>query len=204
MKISDFHFITSPHPVLSVEELVTEVCSAGVRWVQLRMKEASAKEFLNTAIRVREITSAYHSTLIINDDPLIALKCNADGVHLGKDDMDPVAARKLLGPDKIIGGTANTIDDVLRLCRSQVDYIGAGPFRYTSTKKNLSPILGPEGIANLVKASSVPVIAIGGLQVEDVFKVRSASAHGIAISGAVTLAADKRKEIERFIKELCA
>ena len=112
------------------------------------------------------------TTFILNDRVELAALIGADGVHLGKNDMSPMEARSILGPQAIIGGTANTFDDILRLIDESVDYIGLGPFRFTSTKKNLSPVLGIEGYAHIFQLCkehniNIPIVAIGGLDKSD-------------------------------------
>ncbi|WP_255702809.1 thiamine phosphate synthase [Antarcticibacterium sp. 1MA-6-2] len=131
-------------------ENIRRMCAAGADWVQLRLKNETFERVLETAKAVKNICDAFQVKLIINDFPEVAKKINADGVHLGKLDSCPLEARRLLGKDKIIGGTANTLEDCESLCEKQVDYIGLGPFRFTTTKKNLSPILGTAGYQELL------------------------------------------------------
>ena len=113
--------------------------AGGCRWIQLRMKEATEEEVEKEAIRVQDLCRQYGATFIIDDHVALAKKLHADGVHLGKKDMPIAEARKLLGKDFIIGGTANTFEDVQMHYAAGADYIGCGPFRFTTTKKNLSP-----------------------------------------------------------------
>ena len=121
------------------------VLEGGCRWVQLRMKEATDDEFLRTGREVGRLCRAYGATFLLDDRMHLVAELGADGVHLGKNDMPPREARALLGPGKIIGATANTFDDIVRAAAEGADYIGLGPFRFTETKRNLSPILGLEG-----------------------------------------------------------
>jgi len=139
---------------------------------------------------------------------LSARKISADGVHLGKDDMDPKEARKILGNNFIIGGSSNTIDDVKRLIAEGVDYIGIGPYKFTSTKEKLNPVLRLEGIRANTKAvktfvfSAPPLIAIGGIKLEDVEPLMETGIHGIAVSSAINLAADKSEMTGKFVSTL--
>jgi thiamine-phosphate pyrophosphorylase len=167
------------------------MCSAGANWIQLRLKNEPFDVVLKTAKTAKEICGDHQVKLIINDFPEVAKQVGADGVHLGKEDICPLEARKILGWDKIIGGTANTLEDCQALLQKQVDYIGLGPFRFTTTKKNLSPVLGAEGyrelLANLIKnGNAVPVIAIGSITPADIPVLTQHGVHGVAISGWLT------------------
>ncbi|WP_075342637.1 thiamine phosphate synthase [Tenacibaculum agarivorans] len=167
---------------------IQNACTAGSEWVQLRLKNQTDEVILETAKKAREITSHFQTRLIINDHYKIAKQVNADGVHLGKTDACPAIVREFLGKLFIIGGTANTLEDCKALLKKQVDYIGLGPFRYTTTKKNLSPILGLAGYQVLLEElnTEIPVIAIGGIVLEDVPSLLETNIHGIAISGEIT------------------
>ncbi|PZD78108.1 thiamine phosphate synthase [Mesonia sp. K7] len=169
-------------------EAIKLACKHGVNWVQLRLKDQSEHVCLHTAKKVREITQKYSVKLIINDHYKIAKDVEADGVHLGKSDFCPVVARQYLGEKFIIGGTANTIDDCKRLIAKKVDYIGLGPYKFTTTKKNLSPILGLSGYQKIKNqlGESIPMIAIGGITLEDVSPLLETGVYGIAVSGVIT------------------
>jgi thiamine-phosphate pyrophosphorylase len=201
-EIAELHLITSDHPTRSHLQLIEEACMGGVTWVQLRIKDMEEDVLAELAMNARRITHKYNAVLIINDHIRIAKAVDADGVHLGKKDESPAIARSILGPDKIIGGTANTIEDIERLTALNVDYIGAGPFRFTTTKKDLSPVLGIEGISLLAKATSIPVIAIGGIDISDITSIRSAKIHGVAVAGAINNAANMNEKIKEFNKVL--
>lgn len=127
-------YITDYKEGVSIPEQVEAVCKGGCRWVQLRMKEADREEFIRVGRTVKEICKRHGALFLVNDNVDIALELDADGVHLGKEDMNPLEARRILGYSKIIGGTCNTFEDVVTRFRQQVDYIGLGPFTYTSTK----------------------------------------------------------------------
>lgn len=187
----------SAHP-----EEILEACRYGIRWVQLRIKGKDEQTVQQLALRTADICSKYDCTLIINDYPEIAEAVSADGVHLGKNDVSPADAREILGPDAIIGGTANTLDDMRSLAKQDIDYIGLGPFRFTTTKDNLSPVLGIEGYRQLMKqaaAVTIPVIAIGGILAEDVPALLKVGLHGVAVSSAISKSADPEKSIKAFI-----
>lgn len=176
----------------------------GCRWIQLRMKEASEAEVEAEAIRVRDLCRKYGATFIIDDHVALAKKVQADGVHLGKNDMPIEEARRILGDAFIIGGTANTFEDVKRHWQAGANYIGCGPFRFTTTKKNLSPILGLEGyrqILQQMKAAGItlPVVAIGGITYEDIPDILQTGVSGIALSGSILRAENPVEEVRRIL-----
>lgn len=176
----------------------------GCRWIQLRMKEATEEEVEKEAIRVQDLCRQYGATFIIDDHVALAKKLHADGVHLGKKDMPIAEARKLLGKDFIIGGTANTFEDVQMHYAADADYIGCGPFRFTTTKKNLSPVLGLEGYRNIVSRMketgiNLPIVAIGGIAFEDIPAIMQTGVSGIALSGSILRADDPIAETRRII-----
>ena len=177
----------------------------GCRWIQLRMKDVTTDEIRLVAMQVKAMCKELDATFIIDDHVELVREIGADGVHLGKNDMPIAEARKLLGRDFIIGATANTIDDVRAHCSAGADYIGCGPFRFTSTKKNLSPVLGLEGYEYIVKCMKeegmvIPVVAIGGITAEDIPQIKAIGIDGIALSGSVLTAAEPVEEMKRLIK----
>ena len=196
--IERLHYITQETKTLTHLEAVKKACVAGVKWIQLRVKDKSEEDYLILAKEAKVICDFYDVKLIINDNVNVALLVNAYGIHLGKSDMNPKEARKIIGKKIIIGGTANTIEDVKNLIASDVDYIGLGPFQLTSTKKNLSPVLGLEGyhaivqqLVELQKNSTstikIPlVIAVGGIKTEHVKDLMKTGIYGIAISEELT------------------
>ena len=179
----------------------------GCRWIQLRMKEASPEEILPIALEALALCRKYNATFIIDDHVEIAKQIKADGVHLGKLDMPITEARKTLGKDFIIGGTANTFEDIQMLYKDGADYIGCGPFRYTTTKKNLSPILGLEGyrhIISQIKKTNIhlPIVAIGGITPKDIPSLMETGITGIALSGSILRAERPIDEMKETIKTI--
>ncbi len=169
---------------------IKKACEAGVKWIQLRVKNKSEKEVLELAKAALHICNLHNCKLIINDYPLIAKEIGAHGVHLGKEDMSVTEARKILGNDFVIGGTANTIDDIELHFKSGANYVGVGPFKFTTTKQKLSPVLGLEGYRSIMdeymkRNISIPVIAIGGIELEEVKSVMGTGVYGIAVSGLI-------------------
>lgn len=167
----------------------------GCRWIQLRLKDASDEEFRAVAADIIPLCKEANAFLVFDDRVELAMEMGVHGVHLGKDDMPPREARELMGAEAIIGVTANTAEDILALRGLDVDYVGLGPFRYTSTKSRLSPLLGVEGytaVLSRIRAEGIelPVAAIGGITVEDIPPLISAGVNGIAMSGAIINALD--------------
>jgi thiamine-phosphate pyrophosphorylase len=207
--ISHLHYITQDVVGMSHPELVSRACGAGIDWVQLRVKNKSYNELLDIALKTEMICRQHHAKLIINDNVNIAKIVKADGVHLGKTDMDPKEARALLGNNFIIGGTANTFEDIEKLAKARVDYIGLGPFRFTATKENLSPILGLEGYTKIIEECrkneiTIPIIAIGGIKVEDVKPLIEKGVYGIAISSGINKAENITEAVKRFKNKINA
>ncbi|WP_316811592.1 thiamine phosphate synthase [Pedobacter heparinus] len=173
-------------------EAIERVLQAGGKWIQLRVKNEPEKVVLTLAIAAAALCKKYGARLIVNDDPLVAVKADADGVHLGLNDMPVAAARVIVGPGRIIGGTANTFADILLRVSEGADYIGLGPYRFTRTKENLSPVIGLSGYIRLmdqVKEAgiSIPLIAIGGITAADIPLLMQAGLHGVAVSGAMSI-----------------
>ena len=189
-RYSPLMFVTPERALPDLLLLIKAFLDGGGRWVQLRIKNSTQSEWLDAATQVCALCRGYGATFIVNDSPYVALACGADGLHLGKHDMTVSDARKVVGSEMIIGGTANTLDDMMALANAEVDYIGLGPFRFTSTKKNLSPIIGINGYRHLMKAfrssgSKTPVTAIGGILPEDVPALLATGVDGIAVSGCL-------------------
>lgn len=164
----------------------------GVQWIQVRWKNAPENELIELCEFSKSICSEYQSVLIINDNIEIAKSIDADGVHLGLKDMSVEIARHVLGQNKIIGGTANTLSDVLQRIDEGCDYIGLGPLRFTSTKEKLSPTLGFEGYQKIIqdlklKSIEIPKIyAIGGVILNDIELLQQIGIYGVAVSGLIT------------------
>lgn len=179
--------------------------AGGCRWIQLRMKDCADDEIIPVAKQVKELCLEYGAKFVIDDNVEIAKLLDLDGVHLGKNDMPVAEARILLGENKIIGGTANTFEDVERIYRDGADYIGCGPFRFTTTKKRLAPILGLEGyrsITSRMKSAGIdiPMVAIGGIKAGDIKDIMQTGVDGIALSGSVLNAENPVEEMKRIIK----
>lgn len=200
-------YISHFTPQISYAEGIRMALEGGCRWIQLRMKDAPAEEIIACAEEVLPLCRRHGAKFLLDDHVELVRQLGADGVHLGKNDMPVDEARKILGPDSIIGGTANTIEDIIRLHKQGADYIGCGPFRFTTTKKNLSPILGLDGYKSIVlkmKESGIdlPIVAIGGITVEDIPAVMGTGVSGIALSGAILGAPDPVEMTARIIETI--
>ena len=200
-------FITHYTQKYSYTDSARIALEGGCKWVQLRMKDADDLLFEQTALVVQTMCREYGATFIIDDNVALAKKIGADGVHLGKNDMPVAQARKILGEHFIIGATVNSFEDVLpHLQESSPDYFGCGPYRFTSTKQKLAPILGLEGYKSIIgkmRESNIciPIVAIGGICKEDVSLLMETGIDGIALSGSV-LRADDPIDQMRLIKEI--
>ena len=195
MQIARFQYITNYQSEVSHFEQVRQVVKGGVDWIQYRPKDAQRNEIIAEGQRIAEFCQQNKVRFIMNDWVDVAKELNADGVHLGKNDMKPLEARKILGENKIIGGTANTFEDMVSLIEQGVDYIGLGPFRFTPTKKNLSPVLGIDGYKKIVqkmKAENInrPFVAIGGITTDDIKPLLNVGVYGIALSSLISEAND--------------
>lgn len=200
-------YISHFTPQIGYAEGIRMALEGGCRWIQLRMKDAPAEEIIACAEEVLPLCRRHGAKFLLDDHVELVRQLGADGVHLGKNDMPVDEARKILGPDIIIGGTANTIEDIIRLHKQGVDYIGCGPFRFTTTKKNLSPILGLDGYKSIVLKMKelgidLPIVAIGGITVEDIPAVMGTGVSGIALSGAILGAPDPVEMTARIIETI--
>lgn len=188
-------FITDACDKYSIAEEVQMAIEGGCRWVQLRMKDATEDEVRQVAMELIPMCRETDTFLIIDDRVELVAELKVSGVHLGKEDMDPLQAREVLGPHAIIGVTANAAEDIIKYKGKDLDYFGVGPYKFTSTKKNLAPVLGLEGYRTLVKevrdaGVQFPIVAIGGITIEDVKPLMETGVNGIAISRAIIDADD--------------
>jgi thiamine-phosphate pyrophosphorylase len=174
------------------ERNIRKALDHGIKWLQVRWKNAPEKELMQLCEISRELCLAYETVCIINDHVQIAKDIDADGVHLGLQDTSVETARYILGEHKIIGGTANTFSDVLQRINESCDYIGLGPLRFTSTKEQLSPVLGFRGYQKIIeelKSGSIHIpniFAIGGVVLDDVELLQQIGIYGVAVSGQIT------------------
>lgn len=202
-------YITNGNSSKEILEKAKQYLEAGGRWIQLRMKKATHDERVATARELKALLATYpNAVLVIDDDVEAVLKSGANGVHLGLNDCSIVEARRMLGWDRIIGGTCNTEEDIRKRALEGADYIGVGPFRSTKTKEKLSPILGKEGMARLVSynkelAFPLPFIAIGGITEDDFTTLADIGVDGVALSGIIENSKNIPATMQRLLCEHC-
>lgn len=200
-------FITNSNNPDEIISQVENVINGGCKWVQLRMKDATKENIVPVAKKLKEICGQHECILVIDDWVEIAKELELDGVHLGKTDMNPIEARMILGVNPIIGVTANTFEDIENYSRMDIDYIGLGPYRFTSTKKNLSPVLGLDGYTAIMKQCHtngirIPTVAIGGIGYDDIDGIMQTGVNGIAVSGSIIKAENPTEATKRMIQKL--
>ncbi|MGQ7946284.1 thiamine phosphate synthase [Flavobacterium sp. WC2509] len=194
----------------SVEEQLYNIHQAldnGCDWIQMRFKHQKPKKAFALAEAVKFLCEEYLANFIINDNVHLAKQFAADGVHLGLSDMDVTEARAILGKTKIIGATANTFEDIVKQVNNGCDYIGLGPFQFTKTKTNLSPILGLEGYRSIISKMEqakidIPLYAIGGITMQDIDPLINTGIHGIAVSSIITKSNHKIDLIKQLNEKL--
>jgi thiamine-phosphate pyrophosphorylase len=187
--IDKLQFISQENTHYTHLESIEAACRAGVKWVQLRVKDKPLAEVKKLAADAKSICLQWGARLIINDYPQIAQEVGAEGFHLGKEDM-PLQQARRFAENMIVGQTANTFEDIRQHWQNGANYVGVGPFAFTSTKKKLSPILGLEGYGQLMQQCreagiSIPVIAIGGIRLDDIPSIMQTGVHGIAVSSLI-------------------
>lgn len=197
-------FITHQTGKYSYLDSARMTLEGGCRWIQLRMKEASLEEVEAVASQLKPLCKAYEAILILDDHVELAKTLEVDGVHLGKTDMPIAQARQILGEAFIIGGTANTFEDVKMHATAGADYLGIGPFRFTTTKMNLSPVLGLDGYTSILSRMreahiELPIVAIGGITYEDIPAIMETGVNGIALSGTILQAENPVEETKRIL-----
>ena len=196
------HYISQgPTPEIHIQHIASAL-NAGIKLIQLRLKNVSNEQYTEYAIQAKEMCGKFEAQLIINDNPLVAKVSDSDALHLGLNDM-PVSEAKKIVSNKIIGGTANTFAHIQQRCKEGVDYIGLGPFQFTTTKEKLSPVLGVSGYTDIIQKMKVeqlstPIYAIGGIELKDIESIVNTGVYGIAVSGLITNSNNK----EHLIKEI--
>lgn len=184
---------------------IRRMLDGGCKWVQLRIKNITAEELLPYADKAKIYCEEYQADFSINDYPEVARDVEAWGLHLGLQDIAVDEARTITGGNIKIGGTVNTIEDVRQRIKEGVDYLGLGPLRFTKTKQNLSPVLGFEGVNELMEFINIndyklPVIVVGGVIKPDVRDLLNSGVYGVGIATELT-SADFPEDIISKIKE---
>ncbi len=173
-----------------------------MRLFQYRDKQATMKDAYARAMALRKAAADLDALLIVNDRCDLAMAVDADGVHLGQDDLPYEQARRLLGPDKLIGISTHNAEQVKEAERLKPDYIGFGPIFTPGSKKDHDPVVGIEGLAGIRPLTSRPIFAIGGIQLDRVRSVMQSGANGIAVVSAILSAADVKRAVRDFIAQL--
>lgn len=207
--IEKLHYITHDIPHLSHIEQAQLACEAGAKWIQYRCLSKNDEALLQDINAIAEICDDWGTTLIVTDHIHLNGKADIQGFHIENMDADFIALRKLVGNDITLGGSANTIENVIRLVRAGADYVGYGPFAETETKPNNYTLLGFEGYQHMVgalkaQAISIPVLAVGGIKIYDVEALMQTGIYGIAVSGALNFADDfieAYQDFYRVVKE---
>lgn len=179
-------------------EVIRAAIAGGATVVQYREKTATTRQMIEEARALRELTRQAGIPFIVNDRVDIALAVDADGVHVGQDDMPALLARKLMGPGKIVGVSVDNLEQALQAERDGADYVGAGPIFATATKPDAAPPIGLEGLAEICRGVSIPVVAIGGINAENAGAVIAAGAAGVAVVSAVVAAPDVEAAARRL------
>lgn len=195
--------ITLDGIALSHAEQVKQLCEAGAKWIQLRMKEAGEREVERVAAEALPLCEDHGALLVINDHLNVALQVGAGGVHLGKADMNWKAARDLAGPDLVIGGTVNSLIDAREALASRsLDYVGVGPFRHTTTKQNLAPVMEPKAFAELLQfLGELPKVVIGGVLPEDLPAIAAMDAEGVAVSSGLFSNGSVNENLNAYLEQ---
>ncbi|MDI6889559.1 MAG: thiamine phosphate synthase [Thermodesulfovibrionales bacterium] len=183
---------------LSCEDMTIKVLTAGVRWVQYREKERSRREVYEEAVKLRKFTKDYNAVFIVNDYVDIAICVDADGVHLGQDDLPLREARKIMGRDRIIGVSTHSLEQAIEAERGGADYIGFGPVFHTLTKDAGEP-KGTDMLREVKRQVNIPVVAIGGISLENIRSVLDTGVDAVAVASAI-LKGDIKKNARLFME----
>ncbi len=179
-------------------EAVEAAIRGGITLLQLREKDASGREFYEIALQMKRVAGSHHIPLIINDRLDIALAVDADGLHVGQDDLPVEVARRLLGPGKILGCSVSSVEEAVQAERSGADYLGAGIVYPTSSKEVAAPPIGVDGLRRIKEAVSIPVVGIGGISLHNITAVKEAGVDGISVISAIL----GNRDIEGAAREL--
>jgi thiamine-phosphate pyrophosphorylase len=183
-------------------DVAEALLAAGVRLIQFRDKRASSRELYESAQRVAVCVRAAGGTFILNDRADIARAADADGVHVGQDDLPPDAARAILGPGKLVGYSTHVLEQVREADRSAADYIAFGPVFATRSKEKPGPVVGLEGLAAARQATRKPLVAIGGITIENARAVIEAGADSVAVISALIGVPDIRASAREFLGQV--
>ncbi|MDD3221689.1 MAG: thiamine phosphate synthase [Clostridia bacterium] len=184
-------------PGETLASAVEAAIKGGVTLVQLREKHMDDKDFINEALEVKRVTDAYNIPLIINDNLNVCQACDAAGIHIGQDDMSVIEVRRILGPDKIIGVTAKTVEQAETAVKGGADYLGSGAMFGSSTKSEAKPMTLKE-FQYIRQAVDVPIVLIGGIDAENIHELKNSGAQGAAVVSGIFAKADVKKAAEEL------
>lgn len=176
---------------------VKEALEGGITFLQLREKHLSKEEFIKEAREMKELSKEYKVPFVINDNIEVALAVDADGVHIGQNDMSVEEARKLLGEDKIIGVSAHNVEEAIKAQKGGADYLGVGAVCATSTKKDAN-VVSKEEIKKICHTVEIPVVAIGGIKKENIKTLEGTDVDGVAVVSAIFAAKDIKKDTKQL------
>ncbi len=203
--ISRFHYLTQDLPDRTHIQQAQTACEAGANWIQYRCFSKDDNALLEEVSQIAAICDDWGATLIITDHFHLLDKADIQGVHIEDMQADFEIIRKQIGEDKTLGASTNTIEDIIRIAESNsVDYIGCGPFALTLTKPNNYPLLGTDGYKAISESMiqqgiAIPLLAVGGITIDDVEELLKTGIYGIAVSAAINLAPEPAKHLKRFI-----
>jgi thiamine-phosphate pyrophosphorylase len=202
--LSGLYIILDPSvsPARPLLEVLTAAAEAGAALFQYRNKTASMKEAYMEALTLRQAAAKAGVLFIVNDRCDLALAVDADGVHLGQGDLPLDLARKVMGPNKLIGISTHNLDQVREATAGKPDYLGFGPIFKPGSKQDHDPVVGLEGLCAMRGVSPLPVFAIGGIQIDQVGAVMKAGADGVAVISAILKAADIREAVRKFLAQM--
>lgn len=184
---------------MTLMEQVKEALEGGITFLQLREKHLSEEEFIQEAKEMKELAKSYHVPFVINDNIKVALAVDADGVHIGQDDMSVEEARKLLGNDKIIGVSAHNVEEAKKAQEGGADYLGVGAVCATSTKEDAN-VVSKEEIRKICDATDIPIVAIGGIKKDNILTLKGTGVDGVAVVSAIFAADDIKEDTKQLRK----
>lgn len=184
---------------VTLMEQVKQALDGGITFLQLREKKLSEEEFIKEAQEMKKLAQEYKIPFVINDNIKVALEVDADGVHIGQDDMSVQEARKLLGEDKIIGVSAHNVKEAVKAQKGGADYLGVGAVCATSTKKDAN-VVSKEEIKKIKEAVDIPIVAIGGIKQDNIKTLQGTGADGVAVVSAIFAAKDITKAAKELLK----
>ena len=184
-----------------LEDQVAEIAAAGATFIQLREKSITHSEFVDAAKKIKQVTDRYNIPFVINDNIEVAMEVDADGVHVGQKDMQALSARALLGADKILGVSVQTVDQAIQAERDGADYLGVGAVFATSTKPDASDV-SLDTLKEICNAVNIPVVAIGGIQQGNVAQLAGSGVDGVAVISAIFAQKNKTTATKSLLEQV--